>query len=94
MIDYDKRLVEVEEVLKYLSKEDYNKISKEFLDIIKQNKDSNYKWRYDTNKKLKDQDLSDDTIAILEFINMEFLLNDEQRDFVNKLHEVNEKNIK
>lgn len=89
MIDYSKRLVEVDEVLKHLSEGYYKKIPEEIVEVIKQNKDKNYTWNYDTSKKLKDQDLSDDTIAILSYINMEFLLNNEQKDFVNRLHILN-----
>jgi hypothetical protein len=89
MIDYNKRLVEVDEVLKYLSEEDYKKIPKSVIEAIKQNKDKTYSWKYDTAKKLKNQNLCDDTIAILSYINMEFLLNDEQKEFIKKLHSIN-----
>lgn len=89
MIEYNKRLVEVDEILNHLSIEDYNRIPKEYIILIKQNKDINYIWKYDTNKKLKDQDISDDTIAILSYINMEFLLNDDQKNFINRLHILN-----
>ena len=89
MIDYNKRLVEVYEVLKYLSEDDYRKIPKSIIEAIKQNKDKNYTWNYDITKKLKNQDLCDDTIAILSYINMNYLLNDKQKEFVNKLHLIN-----
>lgn len=86
MIDFSKRFVEVDEVLNHLSKDNYDKIPRDIIDIIKKNKDKNYTWIYDTSKKLKDQNLSDDTIAILSYINMNFLLNKEQKEFVNNLH--------
>ena len=70
MIDYNKRLVEVDEILNHLSKEDYNKIPEIIKKSIKDNKDKEYFWKYDTNKKLKEQDVSDDTIAILSYINL------------------------
>ena len=44
MIDYSKRLVEVDEILKYLSEEDYNKIPKSIIEAIKQNRDKTYTW--------------------------------------------------
>ena len=56
MIDYNKRLVEVYEVLKYLSEDDYRKIPKSIIEAIKQNKDKNYTWNYDITKKLKNKD--------------------------------------
>ena len=92
MIEYEKRLVEVDEILNYLSKEDYNKIPKDYIEAIKQNKDNNYIWKYDKKKKLKDQDVSDDTIAILSYLNTKFLLNNEQKNYIYKLHEVNNVN--
>lgn len=92
MIEYNKRLVEVDEILKHLSQRDYNKIPKEIKEAIVDNKDKEYKWQYDATKKLKEQDVPDDTIAILSYINMEYLLNEEQKKFVESLHKRNEKN--
>ena len=90
MIEYNKRLVEVDEILKHLSQIDYNKIPEEIKEAIKENKDKKYKWKYDDTKKLKEQDVPDDTIAILSYINMEYLLNEEQKKFVESLHKLNE----
>ena len=92
MIEYNKRLVEVDEILKHLSQRDYNKIPEDIREAIEKNKDKEYKWKYDNTKKLKEQDVPDDTIAILSYINMEYLLNEEQKKFVESLHELNEKN--
>ena len=47
MIEYNKRLVEVEEILKHLSQTDYNKIPEDIKEAIKNNKDKEYKWKYD-----------------------------------------------
>lgn len=91
MIDFSKRFVEVDEILKYLSEADYNKIPTNLINYIKNNKDNSYTWKYDTSKKLKDQNVSDDTIAILSYLNMEYLLNPEQQEFMRKLHYLNDK---
>lgn len=91
MIDFSKRFVEVDEILKYLSEADYNKIPTYVINYIKNNKDNSYTWKYDTSKKLKDQNVSDDTIAILSYLNMEYLLNPEQQEFMRKLHYLNDK---
>lgn len=91
MIDFSKRFVEVDEILKYLSEADYNKIPTNVINYIKNNKDNSYTWKYDTSKKLKDQNVSDDTIAILSYLNMEYLLNPEQQEFMRKLHYLNDK---
>lgn len=91
MKEYNKKLVEVDEILKHLSQENYNKIPEEIKVAIAENRDKEYKWTYDDTKKLKEQDVSDDTIAILSYINMEYLLDEEQKKFVESLHEQNEK---
>ena len=91
MIDYEKRLVEVDEVLSYLSEEDLNKIPEDIRNLIKENKDQNYKWEFDETKELKDQNLNRDTIIILSYLNMEYLLNEEQKKLMEQIHEYNEK---
>ena len=90
MIDYNKRLTEVSEILKYLDEEDYNKIPKDFIELIENNKDKEYEWQYDETKSLKEQDVSRDTIVILSYINMEYLLNDEQKELMKKIYELND----
>ena len=92
MIDYSKRLVEVDEILNYLSKEDYNRIPEQIKKIIRENKSKEYIWKYDENKKLKEQNVSSDTIAILSYLNTEYLLNEEQQAFVKSLHMKNNEN--
>ena len=91
MVDYAKRLVEVDEVLSYLSEENLNKIPEDVRNLIKENKDKDYTWKFDETKELKDQDLSRDTIIILSYLNMEYLLNEEQKKLMEKIHEFNER---
>lgn len=93
MIDYNKRLVEVDEILNYLSEEHLLKIPEEVRKAIKENKDKEYFWKYDETKPLKDQDVSRDTIAFLSYLNMEYLLNEKQKEYMQQLHELNEKKL-
>ena len=90
MIDYKRRFVEVDEIIKNMPKEEFNKIPNELISIIRKNKDSNYIWKYDKRKKLLDQNLHKDTIAILAYINTEFVLEDEQRMLMRNIHYFNE----
>ena len=53
MIDYNKRLVEVDEILNYLSEEDFLKIPEDVRNTIKENMDKQYVWKYDETKNLK-----------------------------------------
>lgn len=89
-MEYFKCLVEVDEVLKYLNPEELIKIPANVRKAISENKDKNYEWKYDVNKKLEDQNLNRKSIAILSYLNMEYLLNDEQRKIMEKIHRFNE----
>ena len=90
MNDYKKRFVEVDEILNYLSEEDLMKIPKEIRKVIRDNKDLNYCWKYDESKELKDQDVSRDTIAFLTYLNMKYLLNEEQKKLMEQILKFNE----
>ena len=93
MVDYNKRLVEVDEILNYLSEEDLLKIPEDVRKVIKENKDKEYVWEYDETKPLKDQNVSRDTIAFLAYLNMEYLLNEEQKQLMQQIYELNEKKL-
>ena len=91
IIEYEKRFVEVDEVLNHLSRADYNRIPMDLKKLIKEQKDQNYNWEYDENKTLENQSLHSDTIAILSYICAEYLLSEKQKLFVNQIHSMNNK---
>ena len=88
--EISKRFTEVYEILKYLPKTDFEKIPKNILNFIMENKDNNYTWKIDKTKKLYEQELNNDTIAILSYINMEFIVTDEQKQYLKKLYAYHE----
>lgn len=90
-MELSKSLVEVEEVLKYLVEDEKRKIPKEVFDFINKNKDSTYEWKIDKSKKLQDQNLSDETVAILAYINMKYLLNTKQKELMEQFYELYDK---
>lgn len=92
MVD-EKCLVELDEVLRFLSAEDRNKIPEDIRNSIKQLKDKNYIWNYDSSKELKEQKLNRKTIAMLAYLNTEYLLNDEQKELMKKIHQNNEEKL-
>lgn len=92
-MEYEKCLVEVDEVLNHLSKEELNKIPEDVLKNIKKHKDKEYMWKYDESKRLEEQTFDRNAIAILSYINMEYLLSKEQKDLMEKIHELNEQNF-
>ena len=89
-MEYKKCLVELDEILKYLRQEDLAKIPEEIRKAIKEKKDMQYNWEYDESKELKDQNINRKTIAMLSYLNMEYLLNKEQKRFLEELHMANE----
>lgn len=92
MIDYKKRLVEVDEILSCLPKDEYEKIPKDIIESIKDNKDKEYIWKYDESKPLKEQKISRDTIIILSYLNTEYLVTDEQKVLLKEIYKMNYSN--
>lgn len=92
-MEYEKCLVELDEILKYLKEDERDKIPYEIRKAIKEKKDKQYNWNYDESKTLSGQNINRKTIAMLSYLNMEYLLNGEQKKLIEKLHELNEKKI-
>lgn len=91
---FSKSLVQVEEVLKYLNKEDLKKIPNHIVNFINKNKSKSFSWNIDKSKKLSEQDLELYAVAFLSYINLKYLANKEQRMFLEKLYTFNDKKIK
>lgn len=89
-MEYTKCLVELDEMLYNLSNEDLKKIPEDIRYSIKQQKDKTYTWKYDKSKKLKEQELDRKTIAMLSYLNMEYLLSEEQKALMKEFHQNNE----
>lgn len=86
-----KSLVEVQTIIGKLSQEEYTKIPDNIKSYIETNKDGNYVWEYDEEKTLEEQTLNEYTLPILAYINMEFLLNEKQKEFMNFVYDINDK---
>ena len=89
----NKSLTEVYEVIKRFSEYEYNKIPKETIDVIVKNKDNEYNWKYDDSKSLLEQNLSREAIAILSYINLEYLLSGEKRKLMEEIYKMNERKL-
>lgn len=87
---YEKCFVELDEILKQLKDEDLEKIPYEIRKTIKMKKDKTYNWSYDESKTLKEQNISRMTIAMLSYLNMEYLLNKKQKKIMEEFHRFNE----
>lgn len=89
-VEYSEAMAETLDILKHTRKEDVDKISPEFMNILKENASKTYKPELDHSKKLKDMQLKRKTQAILAVIYKKFWCNSEQLEQFNKILRENE----
>ena len=70
---YREAFTEVNEILKYLREDLLNKIPKEFIDNIKENMSTSYILKYDNTKGINEQNLKQETRAILSVIYRDYI---------------------
>ena len=63
--NYNKAYEEILEILKYMPKESVNKIPNQMIYTFKTKMDKNYNFSIDINKSFEEQNLLDETKAIL-----------------------------
>ena len=85
MSNFTKSLVEAEVLLNQLEPKYKNKIPNSFWKYIQENKDKNYQFYIDFSKTLENQNIMSDTVAILTYVNIEYLLNEEQKKFFKQM---------
>ena len=91
MIDNGKVLAEVDEILHHFPHEHLLKIPGQVRDSIAKYKDTSNEWKYDITKPLKDQNVSKDAMSFLIYLNMEYILNHDQKLELQGILESNEK---
>ena len=79
-IEYANAYSEVLEILKNISKEDYEKVPSEKIDLFEKNANKNYNFQYDTNLKLDEQNVSKRTKAIIAILFRDYWATPEQRE--------------
>ena len=88
MEELSQRLVEVECVLNKMNEQNIKKIPQEFWEFLNKNKDINYNFKYDDSKSITENNLHIDTISLLTYINMNFLLDAEaKKEMISLLNE-------
>ena len=75
---------EVLEVLRYVPKEDVDKIPKEKIEFYKNNMDNNYNFKIDTSKSFEEQELSEKAKIVLAIIFRDYWATQEQREKILK----------
>lgn len=73
---------EVYEILQYLDKDEYKKIPQELIETIKNNRDKDYLYNIDSEKKLKEQKMLPETKAILFNIFRDYLCTEAQKETI------------
>lgn len=79
-IKYKKAYVELNEILKYLSNEQRDKISTNFINNISNNMDKDYKFTFDESKGIFEQNLMVETEALLVEIYERYLAPDIEKE--------------
>ena len=82
---------EVYNFLTLLGKAYINKIPKEILDIIKEEKDNSYKQKINPDISIESQGLLEESIAMILWLNLEYFSNEEQKELLEKIYENNQK---
>ncbi len=70
---------EILEILKYIPIEDYNKIPKTEIELFETNSNREYKFNYDPNKTLEEQNVSDITKGIIILLFRDYWATETQR---------------
>ncbi|MBR3152022.1 MAG: hypothetical protein IKF52_00175 [Clostridia bacterium] len=77
--EYRKALVEVEAILENTDEELVKKIPEKFMNYVRENKAKDYSFAIDKNKGLLEQDISEETKAILSLIYRDYFCDENER---------------
>ena len=83
-IQYANAYTEVLDILKYISKEDYEKIPKSKIKVFEENSNKNYSFTYDKNKTLDEQNVSEIAKAIIAILFRDYWATKKQRYIIIK----------
>lgn len=72
------------EILKYISREDYNKIPQEKLNVFKTNASKDYKFKYNPQKTLDEQNVSKRAKAIIGLLFRDYWATESQREKITR----------
>ena len=78
-IEYANAYTEILDILKYISKEDYEKIPKTKIQMFEENSNKNYNFKYDVDKTLEEQNVSEITKMIIAILYRDYFATKEQR---------------
>ncbi len=77
--EISRAFTEIDAVLENSSDEIISKIPEDFVRLVKKYKSKDYEFKYDLNKKLDEQNLSDMTLELIGLIYREFICSSEEK---------------
>ena len=83
-IQYANAYTEVLDILRYISKEDYEKIPKSKIKVFEENSNKNYSFKYDIDKTLEEQNVSEIAKMIIAILCRDYWTTNEQRYIIIK----------
>ena len=83
-IQYANAYTEVLDILRYISKEDYEKIPKSKIKVFEENSNKNYSFKYDVDKTLEEQNVSEIAKMIIAILCRDYWTTNEQRYIIIK----------
>ena len=86
--EYQKAYVELYELIKKLSKDEKDKIPNAFLKNLKDNMDSEYKFKIDDKKSILDQEYKIETKALFVELYEKHLASNEEKEFWNRYDKI------
>lgn len=78
-IEYANAYTEVLDILRYISKEEYEKIPKTKIQMFEENSNKNYNFKYDVDKTLEEQNVSEITKMIIAILYRDYFATKEQK---------------
>ena len=90
-LELEKAYYEVSEILKYMSSDLVEKIPIKIRNFFEENKAKNYNFKYNLNKSLDQQEVSQETNEILTILYRDYICDQEERTEIDKILDENEK---
>jgi len=82
--DYAKSYTEIIEILKYFSQEDLRKIPKQIIENYFENMNKTYKFSYNPNLKLEEQNISKLTLILFANLYIDYLSTENEKEFIER----------
>jgi len=86
-VEYMVSYSQILEILKYIPKEDYNKIPKNMIELFENNCYRESKFKYDPEKTLQEQNITNITRIIIAILFRDYWSTEEQRDKIKKVQD-------